>query len=100
MKEKGELQHPLPEDPKKEPWDGSYWFSDLPCDEVTRKKEIKAISGLINNLVVFVSLSKNAVKQDAAFAGLPAIRTGAQESKSGAVQAIKELLKMWGISTG
>jgi hypothetical protein len=93
MKEKGELQHPLPEDPKKKPWDVDDWFP--PCDEVTRKREIKAISGLINNLVVFVSLSKNAAKQDAAFAGLPAIRAGAQESKSEAVQVIKELLEMW-----
>lgn len=75
-----------------------HWgFEDDPAEgkEVDTKQEVKKISSLINALVVFVSLSKNAGKYDKGNPCLPVIQTEAQQAKEKAVNIMKDLLQSW-----
>ena len=86
------------EEPKKDTWTPDEWFADPVKDEAARKEEIKIISNLINNLVMYVSLK--AGKYDKDFPGLPVIRAEMRTAKNKAIRAMKELLKSWDVSTG
>ena len=75
------------------------WPEELK-DGSDKKQEYLKIGGLINNLVMYVSLSKSGRKQDADFPGLPVIQAESQKAKNKAIQVMKELLQEWDGSTG
>lgn len=81
----------VPEEVEPDSWTPDDWFAD----PEPSKDEVKLISGLVNALVFFVSLSKSAGKYDNDFPGLPMIRTEAQAAKDKAVEIMKELSKRW-----